>query len=171
MYDLMFIIVCLFVVIPVTINIRDSFVPSKGHVLISADFSQLELRIMAHFSKYARSRLPWNGSTHPIPCAHTSPTNFPWTPKTSLFVHVLISTRDPKLLNILSQPGDIFILMASSWKNKPPSEVTSADRAQTKHICYGILYGMGPTNLAAEILVSKDEVCLLFQSVHVSSYS
>jgi DNA polymerase I-like protein with 3'-5' exonuclease and polymerase domains len=31
--------------------VRDAFVAREGHVLVSADYSQLELRLMAHFSK------------------------------------------------------------------------------------------------------------------------
>mmetsp|Transcript_998 Transcript_998/g.3833 ORF Transcript_998/g.3833 Transcript_998/m.3833 type:complete len:528 (+) Transcript_998:922-2505(+) len=34
----------------VAINVREAFVPRDGHVLISADYRQLELRIMAHLS-------------------------------------------------------------------------------------------------------------------------
>eukprot|EP01130_Rhizamoeba_saxonica_P014357 TRINITY_DN6267_c0_g1_i2.p1 TRINITY_DN6267_c0_g1~~TRINITY_DN6267_c0_g1_i2.p1 ORF type:complete len:859 (+),score=149.89 TRINITY_DN6267_c0_g1_i2:27-2603(+) len=35
----------------ITVNIRDSFMASNGFILLSADYSQLELRIMAWFAK------------------------------------------------------------------------------------------------------------------------
>ena len=35
---------------PETLNLRDAFVASPGYVLLGADYSQVELRVMAHFS-------------------------------------------------------------------------------------------------------------------------
>ena len=35
----------------ITVSVRDAFVATPGYVLMSADYSQLELRLMAHFSK------------------------------------------------------------------------------------------------------------------------
>eukprot|EP01126_Amoeba_proteus_P001071 TRINITY_DN10301_c0_g1_i7.p2 TRINITY_DN10301_c0_g1~~TRINITY_DN10301_c0_g1_i7.p2 ORF type:complete len:157 (-),score=36.75 TRINITY_DN10301_c0_g1_i7:251-721(-) len=52
---------------------------------------------------------------------------------------------------------DVFVSLASKWKNKKLEEVNNHDRTETKHICYAILYGMGPKNLSIRLNKSKDE--------------
>lgn len=112
----------------ITINIRDSFVPKSGTIFISADYSQLELRIMAHLAKYESVRVS-------VP-------------------HFLLShrCRDEQLISILNTPNtDIFLKMASVWKKKPIEEISNLDRRQTKQICYGILYGQFPFSSLASL--------------------
>lgn len=101
--------------VPVTVSIRDSFVATEGFVLLSADYCQIEIRLMAHFS------------------------------------------QDPILLRIFSQDVDVFQLIASEWLNKPPCDITKDEREKSKHIVYGILYGMGPFSLAERMQVDQDE--------------
>ncbi len=35
----------------VVVNVRDAFVAAEGYVLLAADYSQLEMRLMAHIAK------------------------------------------------------------------------------------------------------------------------
>jgi DNA polymerase theta len=99
--------------INVTVSIRDSFIPCQGCVFMSVDYSQLEVRILAHLSK------------------------------------------DKDLIQLLNADGDIFKLIAGQWLNKDVIDIGSMEREQAKHICYGILYGMGPRALSTELKVSK----------------
>jgi DNA polymerase-1 len=47
-------------------KIREAFIPSPGHVLLSADYSQIELRILAHFSRdeHLLEAFHTNGDVH-----------------------------------------------------------------------------------------------------------
>jgi len=49
---------------------------------------------------------------------------------------------------------DVFISIASKWNNIDRKFVTDEMRTNTKHICYGIIYGMGVKSLA--IVLKKD---------------
>eukprot|EP01119_Soliformovum_irregulare_P017101 TRINITY_DN502_c3_g1_i1.p1 TRINITY_DN502_c3_g1~~TRINITY_DN502_c3_g1_i1.p1 ORF type:complete len:706 (-),score=223.71 TRINITY_DN502_c3_g1_i1:759-2876(-) len=106
----------------VTIAIRDSFVSAEGHVLLSADYSQLEVRLMAHFSK------------------------------------------DPNLTKILNSGGDVFKLIASEWFQKDSAEISQNERDRAKHVCYGILYGMGPNQLAERMETTKQDATHMLNS-------
>lgn len=101
---------------PIEINIRDSFIAAPNMTLVSFDYCQLELRIMAHYAE------------------------------------------DEGLLKKLSDPQvDMFTVIAGQWLVKAPSEVNAHERAQAKHICYGILYGMGIAVLSRTLKVTKAE--------------
>ncbi|WIA12996.1 hypothetical protein OEZ85_006607 [Tetradesmus obliquus] len=94
-------------------NIRAAFVAPRGSVLVSADYCQIELRLMAHFS------------------------------------------GDAALLAALTQPGaDPFVEMAASWLKLDKAQVTPEQRSHAKRLSYGLLYGMGPSALAAELGVA-----------------
>merc|ERR1712071_459989 len=97
-------------------NIRTSFQAASGKTLLSADYSQLELRILAHL------------------CG------------------------DVALCSVLSRTdGDVFRVIASSWKKKAMADVTDEERQQAKQICYGIVYGMGVKTLADQLDVVEEE--------------
>lgn len=66
--------------------------------------------------------------------------------------------EDQGLLQQLRDPHvDMFLVIAGQWLVKPPLEVTAEERAQAKHICYGILYGMGVAALSRTLKVTRAE--------------
>lgn len=100
----------------VQLNIRAAFVAPPGHVLLTADYCQVELRMMAHFS------------------------------------------GDTVLCEQLSQPGaDPFRGLAARWLGCSMDQVKPEQRTHTKHLCYGLLYGMGTMALAANLGLAPSE--------------
>ncbi|ODN05968.1 DNA polymerase theta [Orchesella cincta] len=98
------------------ISMRNVFIPcSSEFTLLTADYSQLELRILAHLS------------------------------------------QDEKLVKALNQDTDVFIEIASLWKNIPKEKVTSTTRQEAKGIVYGVIYGMGVKTLAAQMEIDERE--------------
>ncbi|OVA10678.1 DNA-directed DNA polymerase [Macleaya cordata] len=106
------------------INAHDFFMPTQDNwLLLTADYSQIELQLMVHFSK------------------------------------------DSSLIQFLSKPnGDVFTMIAARWSGQLESTVSSQERDQTKRLVYGILYGMGPKNLAEQLDCSSDEAAEKIQS-------
>lgn len=43
---------------------------------------------------------------------------------------------------------DPFKILARYWLKKEVEDITKADRDNAKHLCYGLLYGMGIKSLA-----------------------
>lgn len=90
-------------------RIRRAFVPDEGFVFVAADYSQIELRVMAHISEDRRLREAFSGGE------------------------------------------DIHAITAASVFDCSPAHVTPEMRRKAKAINFGIIYGMGPFNLAGQI--------------------
>jgi DNA polymerase-1 len=91
------------------LRIRRAFVAAPGHVLLSADYSQIDLRVLAHLS------------------------------------------ADPTLTSAFREGQDIHVRTATELLGIPPQQVDINARRIAKTINFGIIYGMGPQRLAAEL--------------------
>jgi DNA polymerase-1 len=94
-------------------EIRAAFIPAPGNLLLSADYSQIELRLMAHFS------------------------------------------QDPLLLNAYRTGQDIHTLTASEVFGIPVAELDKETRARAKAVNFGIVYGISPFGLAAQLNIDQ----------------
>ncbi|MEK7314276.1 MAG: DNA polymerase, partial [Deltaproteobacteria bacterium] len=92
-------------------RIREAFIASSGSKFLSADYSQIELRLVAHLSE------------------------------------------DPLLLSAFEAGEDVHTRTASEVFSVEPSLVTPEMRRRAKAINFGIIYGMGPHGLAAELSI------------------
>jgi len=96
-------------------RIRGAFVASDGFRFLSADYSQIELRLVAHMS------------------------------------------ADPVLVESFTKGEDVHSRTASEVFGIMPALVTPEMRRRAKAINFGIIYGMGPYGLAAELGISMKE--------------
>ncbi len=96
-------------------RIRRAFIAKSGAVLLSADYSQIELRILAHLS------------------------------------------GDQTLLAAFSSGDDIHVRTAAEVLGIKPEAVDANARRLAKVINFGIIYGMGPNRLAAELGIALNE--------------
>ncbi len=96
-------------------EIRAAFIPAPGNLLMSADYSQIELRLMAHFS------------------------------------------QDPLLLNAYRTGQDIHTLTASEVFGIPVSQLDKETRNRAKAVNFGIVYGISPYGLAAQLGIDQKE--------------
>jgi len=96
-------------------RIREAFKAAEGNVLLSADYSQIELRILAHLS------------------------------------------NDPFLIQAFLEDKDIHAQTASAIYGIFPEMVTPEMRRAAKTINFGLMYGMGPINLARQLQISFNE--------------
>jgi DNA polymerase-1 len=103
-------------------EIRAAFVAAPGRVLLSADYSQIELRLMAHFSE------------------------------------------DPLLVQAYRSGQDIHTLTASEVFGVPASSMTKETRNRAKAVNFGIVYGISPFGLAANLNIPQAEAKLYIET-------
>jgi DNA polymerase-1 len=94
-------------------EIRAAFIPAPGNLLLSADYSQIELRLMAHFS------------------------------------------QDPLLLNAYRTGQDIHTLTAAEVFGVDAATMDKETRARAKAVNFGIVYGISPFGLAAQLGIDQ----------------
>ncbi len=94
-------------------EIRAAFVAAPGNRLMSADYSQIELRLMAHFS------------------------------------------QDPLLLDAYRTGKDIHTLTAAEVFEVDPETMDKETRARAKAVNFGIVYGISPFGLAAQLGIDQ----------------
>jgi DNA polymerase-1 len=99
-------------------EIRAAFIAGLGpngerNLLMSADYSQIELRLMAHFS------------------------------------------QDPLLLDAYRTGKDIHTLTAAEVFEVDPATMSKETRARAKAVNFGIVYGISPFGLAAQLNIDQ----------------
>ena len=98
---------------PIGRKIREAFVPEDGFLLASFDYSQIELRILAHLS------------------------------------------GDPELTKAFEEGVDVHRRTAATIFGVPEDKVDETMRSQAKTVNFGVIYGMGPFTLAAELGIDR----------------
>jgi DNA polymerase-1 len=96
-------------------EIRGAFIAAPGTQLLSADYSQIELRLLAHFS------------------------------------------ADPLLVRAYQQNEDIHTLTASEVFGVPVATMDKETRNRAKAVNFGIVYGISPFGLAAQLGIPQAE--------------
>jgi DNA polymerase-1 len=94
-------------------EIRAAFIAAPSNLLMSADYSQIELRLMAHFS------------------------------------------QDPLLLDAYRTGKDIHTLTAAEVFEVDPATMSKETRARAKAVNFGIVYGISPFGLAAQLNIDQ----------------
>ncbi|WP_415199021.1 DNA polymerase I [Silvibacterium sp.] len=103
-------------------EIRAAFIAAPGNRLLSADYSQIELRLMAHFS------------------------------------------ADPLLVEAYRTDKDIHTLTASEVFGVPAESMSKETRNRAKAVNFGIVYGISPFGLAAQLGIEQNEARLYIET-------
>jgi DNA polymerase-1 len=103
-------------------EIRAAFIAAPGCVLLSADYSQIELRLLAHFS------------------------------------------ADPLLVKAYRTGQDIHTLTAAEVFGVPAETMSKETRNRAKAVNFGIVYGISPFGLAAQLGIDQHEARLYIET-------
>jgi DNA polymerase-1 len=109
-------------------EIRAAFIAAPGNLLISADYSQIELRLMAHFSE------------------------------------------DPLLVRAFAEGQDIHTLTAAEVFGVAAEGMDKQTRDRAKAVNFGIVYGISPFGLAAQLGIEQN-VARLYIETYFARYS
>jgi DNA polymerase I len=109
-------------------EIRAAFIAAPGNLLISADYSQIELRLMAHFSE------------------------------------------DPLLVRAFAEGQDIHTLTAAEVFGVSAEGMDKQTRDRAKAVNFGIVYGISPFGLAAQLGIEQN-VARLYIETYFARYS
>ena len=102
--------------VEVTVNLRDGFVAQSGCLLVSADYAQIELRLVAHFSQ----------DPDLIRIFHEV---MPLSASLGYTTKRFLQSKDP------------FRLIAAEWLHRDEHAVTTQERDIAKQVCYALIYG------------------------------
>jgi DNA polymerase-1 len=109
-------------------EIRAAFIAAPGNLLISADYSQIELRLMAHFSE------------------------------------------DPLLVRAFAEGQDIHTLTAAEVFGIAAEGMDKQTRDRAKAVNFGIVYGISPFGLAAQLGIEQN-VARLYIETYFARYA
>ncbi|AWP05663.1 putative DNA polymerase theta isoform 3 [Scophthalmus maximus] len=139
-----------------SVSMRHAFVPFSGGMILAADYSQLELRILAHLSK--DQRLLQVGVAYRECVYERKPLNIKHQHTGEEMTDLL------RVLQVLNGGADVFRCIAAEWKSVDPEAVTDNLRQQAKQICYGIIYGMGAKTLGEQMGVEENDAACYIES-------
>nr|CAD7579542.1 unnamed protein product [Timema californicum] len=167
----------------VAVSMRLAFVPSKGNIFVSADYSQLELRLLAHFSGDTVLRSILNSGQDVFTSIAAAWNKIPHTQLANALV-VLSSTAEDREIEVRIsrhskkwKTGTVVLKVALELRQshidllraKATVKVTFELRQRAKQICYGMIYGMGARALAEQLEV-EESVAVSFMASFNKAY-
>lgn len=119
--------------------VRTCFRAKPGFVLLSADYSQIELRILAHLSQDTQLIQAFVLTAHNLRLQTIHNTS-----------QSTQTTQPTQSIPSMQGTTDVFRYLASIWKQISPEELTSEDRNQVKQFCYALIYGASAASIARD---------------------